>query len=338
MLAGRFTGPRRVELIDVPVPELKENEVRIKMEVACLCGSDSPMFISDYEELKAEGVHANPWFVDYEREDMYPLNTGLSLHECVGTVTESRSENHKVGDFVLGIPIHQHGFFEYLSLPEERVYPMPNGIVSKQEILMSQPLGTILYGFRKLPDIGGATVAVVGQGPIGQLMNPVLAARGADQIVAIDKLGYRAEVSKQMGSTVQIDSSQEDPVEVVESLTDGRMADVVIEAAGHHELSIDLAVDLVCQDGHILQFGVTDLAYFDRYPAGKLFGKNVSLHNSVGACDKKDFVEAARMIVEGEVDVNPLLTHTFHVQDAQTAFEHYVDRKDGALKVLLDFS
>jgi len=296
------------------------------------------MFNYDYEKLKAEGVHSNNWYVDYEQDPIYPLNIGLSLHECVGTVTESTSEKFKVGDFVLGIPVAQYGFFEYLTLPEERIYPMPSAPVSKQEILMSQPLGTILYGFRKLPGFSGKTVAVIGQGPIGLMMNPVLASRGADQIIAIDKLGYRAEVSKEMGSTAQIDSSKQDPVHVIESLTEGEMADIVIEAAGHHELSINLAADLVGQDGHVLQFGVTDLPFVENYPAGILYAKNVSVHNSVGAYHEKDFIEAARLIAKGEIDVKPLLTHTFKLEEVQTAFEHYVDRKDEALKVLLDFS
>ena len=92
MKAGRFKGPRKVEIIDVPIPELGENQVQIKLEVACLCASDSPMFISDYVALKAQGIRANDWCVDYGRDEMYPLNIGLSLPECIGTVTERRSK------------------------------------------------------------------------------------------------------------------------------------------------------------------------------------------------------------------------------------------------------
>jgi len=338
MKAGRFKGPRKVEIIDVPIPELGENQVQIKLEVACLCGSDSPMFISDYVALKAQGIRANDWCVDYGRDEMYPLNIGLSLHECIGTVTESRSEKYKAGDFVLGIPIAQHGFFEYLTLAEERVYSMPNGVVSKPEILMSQPLGTILFGMRKLPDISGKSVAIVGMGPIGLLWCAYLKYLGASSIFAIDKLGYRVEVSKEMGSTAQIDSSKENPVAAVENLTNGKMAEIVIEAAGHHEMAIDLATELIAMEGHLLQFGVTDVATFDNYPAGILYGKNVSIHNTVGAIGPKEFLEAADLIVAGKINVKPLLTHSFKFEDAQTAFEYYVDRKDNALKVLLEFS
>jgi threonine dehydrogenase-like Zn-dependent dehydrogenase len=338
MKAGRIVGPRKVELIEVPLPEIGENEVRFKIEASCLCGSDSPLFNYDFEKLKREGKRANTFFIDYDQESLYPMPIGLSLHECVGTVTESNSARHQVGDFVLGVPLKQCGFFEYLTLPEERIYPMPSGSVSKQEILMSQPLGTILYGFRKLQDISGKIVVVIGQGPIGLMMNSVLRNRGAKQIIGIDPLSYRTAVGLQMGATDVIDSSVDDPLKKVKEFTQGALADIVIEAAGHHELSINLAAHFVAHDGHVLQFGVTDYEYVDNYPAGLFFAKNVSVHNSVSAFYENDFVEASRQIVDGEVDVKPLLTHSFKLDQVQKAYETYADRSDDALKVLLDFS
>ena len=296
------------------------------------------MFNYDFNDRQARGEHSNTLYVDYAREAIYPMNPGLSLHECVGTITESRSDRYQVGDFVLGVPINQYGFFEYLTLPEERIYPMPSGPVTKSEILMSQPLGTILFGFRKLPDLRGKNVVVIGQGPIGVLMNAVLKMQGAAQIIGIDKLPHRLRVGRQMGSTADIDNSEQDPRPIIERLTGGEMADIVIEAAGHHELAVDLAIDLVRHDGQVLQFGVTDSDYMDHFPIGKLFYKNASLHNSVGAYYEKDFVEAARLIAEGIVDVKPLLTHSYQLDQVQKAYETFVDRSDGAMKVLLDFS
>ena len=338
MKAGRFVSRRKVEIVDVPMPEMGENMVRFKVEHACLCGSDSPMFNYDYNQHKEDGYHTNEIYVDYSRESIYPMPPGLSLHECVGTVTESTSERYRVGDFVLGVPIDQYGFFEYLTLPEERIYPMPEGPVSKQEILMSQPLGTILFGYRKLAAIEGKNVVVIGQGPIGTMMNSVLKREGAAQIIGIDKYDYRLKVGELMGSTGHINNAETDPVPIIDTLTDGKMADIVIEAAGHHELAIELAVDLVAHDGEVLQFGVTDIDHVDRFPLGKFFYKNATLHNSVGAFYEKDFVEASRLIAEGEVDVKPLLTHTFKLDQVQEAYETFVDRADGAMKVLLDFS
>ena len=73
---------------------------------------------------------------------------GLSLHECVGVVVESASSDFQEGDFVLALPFDQYGFFEYLTLPESRIFPLPEEPVSKQEILMAQPLGTLLFAWR----------------------------------------------------------------------------------------------------------------------------------------------------------------------------------------------
>ena len=74
------------------------------------------------------------------------------------------------------------------------------------------------------------------------------------------------------------------------------------------------------------------------FPIGKFFYKNVTLHNSVGAFYEKDFVAASELIAAGTIDVKPLLTHTFKLDQVQEAYETFVDRADGAMKVLLDFS
>ena len=88
--------------------------------------------------------------------------------------------------------MEEDGFFEYLTLPDSRVFPFPEGPVSKEEILLGQPLGTLLYGWRMMPDITGKTVAVLGQGPIGLMFNALLKLKGASRVVGIDRLSARS--------------------------------------------------------------------------------------------------------------------------------------------------
>ena len=137
--------------------------------------------------------------IDYSQPKVYPLPVGLSLHECVGVVVESASSDFQEGDFVLALPFDQYGFFEYLTLPESRIFPLPEEPVSKQEILMAQPLGTLLFAWRMMPEIEGKTVAVLGQGPIGLMFNSLLKLRGAGTVIGIDRLEERASVGREMG-------------------------------------------------------------------------------------------------------------------------------------------
>lgn len=316
---------------------MKPGDVRIKLQKTCLCGSDIPYFGYDQQRLSDEGKR-NPYgHVTYERERVYPLPVGLSLHECVGIVAESKSDRFKEGDFVLGLPFHQYGFFEYLTLPENRVFPLPESPVSKEEILLAQPLGTLLYAWRKMPDVSGKTVAVLGQGPIGLMFNALLKLKGAATVIGIDRLKYRVDAGRVLGADHVIDASETDVQEAVSELTDGTLADIVIEAVGHGELAINEAIDLVRVDGTLFAFGVVDHDYRDHYALGKAFMKNMTIHHSVGAKDAGDFLEAARMIANGEVNLKPLLTHSLPFDEAQKAYELFVDRQDKSIKVVIDF-
>ena len=333
----QITGPRKVEIIEVEMPVLKEGDVRVRIQKTCLCGSDIPYFGYDQQKLLDEGKPNAAGHIDYSQSNVYPLPVGLSLHECVGVVVESASSDFQEGDFVLALPFDQYGFFEYLTLPESRIFPLPEEPVSKQEILMAQPLGTLLYAWRMMPEIEGKKVAVIGQGPIGLMFNALLKLRGVGTVIGIDRLEERASVGRQMGADEIIVSGGAGTVEQLSDLTNGDMADVVIEAVGHADLSFNEAVDLVRKEGTIFEFGVVDTDYVDNYPFGKVFYKNLTVRHSVGAKDKGDFLSAADLIAEGKVDMKPLLTHSFPFENAQTAYETFVDRKDGAIKVLIDF-
>ena len=337
MKAVQITRPRNAEIIEVEKPVLNDGDVRVRIQKTCLCGSDIPYFAYDQQKLLIEGKPNAAGHIDYSQPKVYPLPVGLSLHECVGVVVESASSGFQEGDFVLALPFDQCGFFEYLTLPESRIFPLPEESVSKQEILMAQPLGTLLFAWRMMPEIEGKTVAVVGQGPIGLMFNSLLKLRGAGTVIGIDRLKDRAGVGQQMGADEIIVTGDAGSVEQLSDLTNGDMADVVIEAVGHADLAFNDAVDMVREEGTILEFGVVDTDYVDNYPFGKVFYKNLTVRHSVGAKDKGDFLAAAALIAEGKVDVKPLLTHSFPFASTQKAYETFVDRNDGAIKVLIDF-
>jgi len=337
MKAGRIVAPRSIELVDLAEPKCGPGEVIVQLEYACLCGTDSPYFAYDFDALRVEGKRLMERRLDYSRESLYPMQVGLPMHECVGMVIESRYFGLAPGDFVLAFPAGMDGFQELLLIPGERVYPLPLKGVPKEEMLLCQPLGTILYGFRKLPELRGKSVAVVGQGPIGQLMNAELARLGARNIIGIDKLGPRLEKSRAMGATSVINASEGDMLTRFMDINQGDLADVVIEAVGHVELAVNLCMDLVAQDGQILVFGAHDADLVDDYPSGVAMRKNVSVHHSIGAWHAEHFLPAAEMIANRVFDLSGLITHRFPIARAQEAFETFVDRKDGCLKVLLEF-
>jgi len=316
MLAGLITQRRKIELIDHPEPVPgKSGEIIFQPEISCLCGSDVPYFVAQHPE--------------------YPLQVGLSLHEMVGTVLWADGSRFREGQKVLAVPTNHVGIFERFAISESLVVPLDLRR-PLEEMIVSQPLGTVLYGLRMLPNLLGWNVVVVGQGPIGLLFTGALRNLGAKQIIGIDRIPSRLDLSKRMGATTLINVEQEDPIAAVADLTGGAMADLVVEAVGHEHHALNLCIDLCRRQGRIHYFGMAP-QLIDGLRWRDLFFKNLTLTTSVGPDFTRDFPLAIQWIGEGRIDVKPLVTHSFPLSEIQTAFETFSDRKDGACKVLIRF-
>ncbi|MBQ16246.1 MAG: alcohol dehydrogenase [Planctomycetaceae bacterium] len=315
-----MNAPGRVELVDIPEPELPTRDpsgpgqILFQPTLSCLCGSDLPFF---------------------QGSDEFPIQEGHSLHEMIGTVVATNGEKFKSGDEVLAVPIDQRGLYERYLVDETRVIPVDKRVPG-EHALLAQPLGTVIYALKKLPNVLDLDFAVVGQGPIGQLYNMALSNMGARQVIGVDLLPSRLAHSVKLGATATVCNAEVDAVEAVAELTGGRMVDVVIEVVGHADQAINLCISLARQGGRMLYFGVPP-EILDGVRWRDLFLKNLTVHTSVNPDFERDFPLAMRWIGEGRVDVSGLVTHRFPIHEIQQAFEMFNERREGCLKVFLDY-
>lgn len=302
-------------MIEAPTPELNGDpgQVLLAPSLGCLCGSDIPFFNGDDPRFDPGPAH--------------------SLHEMIGTIVASTSDRYNEGDRILYKPDQQDGLCQRIVVPEEEAVPLLPGLADEQSVL-SQPLGTVVCALRKLPNLLNVRAAVVGLGPIGQLFCSTLGSMGASRIIGVDPLAYRREAALKMGATEVIDSAA-DPVDAVTGLMDGA-CDLVVEAVGHHEFALNLAIELCRHKGSVLQFGIPPVHSGD-IEFEQLYRKNITLYTSCFPDPLTDYPLAMRWIRDGDIDIDPLVTHRFGLEDVQPAFEHYRDRRDGALKVFIQF-
>lgn len=319
MKAARITAPRQLEFVEAPVPKLDDFDgqpVLVRLQAGVLCASDFPRFLGGAFNVQ------------------FPRPLGDSLHECIGEIVESRSPRFRPGDRVLSIPPDQRGLSEYFVASAEMTVPLPDGYEPRSHLILGQPLGTILWAARKLPNVLDLDVAIIGQGPIGLMFSHLLANMGARRVIAIEKLAYRLEMSRRMKATHTIDVTQTDPVAAVRELTDGQGPDIVVEAVGHQPETIQMAVDMCRPHGTVLLFGVPDEEHYP-VPVWALMRKNLRFISSVHPNVQRDLPLALDMITQGRIDVAPLITHRFPLFEAQSAFELAIERRDQPIKVLL---
>lgn len=319
MKAAHIVAPRQLEIIDTPIPDIRDlpgEPILVKLHAGVLCASDFPRWTGGAFNVS------------------FPRPIGDSLHECIGEIVESRSPRFRPGDRTLAIPPDQRGMSEYFVTDASMAVRLPEH-EPREHLILGQPLGTILWAARKLPNLLDLDVVVIGQGPIGLMFDHLVANMGARRVIALDKIDHRLEMSRRMQATHVVHVDRQDPIEAVRELTDGHGADVVIEAVGHQPGTLKLAVDLCRREGTVLMFGVPDEAMYP-LPVWEMMLKNQRYIASIHPKVERDLPLALDMIRQRRIDVAPLITHRFKFEEAQEAMRRAVERVDNPIKILLE--
>ena len=320
MLAAQITAPRCFEIIETAQPNLEsegDSTVLIKTNRSALCGSDMPAFAAEYPAGD------------------YPLAPGLSMHECIGVIAATRSRRFKEGDTVVSIPRAKNGLAEYFVADEANTVALVDPR-DQDAMLISQPLGTIIWACRKLGNLLNQHTVVLGQGPMGLLMTRMLSNLGAKTVIGMDLLDYRLAVSHRMGATHTINPTVVDPVEAVIDITGGTLADLVVEMVGHQTETINQCLKLVRRSGTVVAFGVPDEKIYS-FQFSDFFRRNVHLIGAVGQQVQSDIPLAIDLIKQGRIDVTPIITHHLPFTEAQLGFELSLHKRDGAIKVFFEY-
>ena len=338
MKAAQIVAPRKIELVDMEEPELSKDQpgmLKVRVERACLCGSDSPWFAYDHR-ASANSIPTR-WSKPNDSSPTYPLAPGMAIHECLGTVVDSTSARFKEGDLILAMPPGQAGLCHYFCFSDAQAISLPRDAAPLEEILMTQPLGTVIWACKKLGNLLDLDTVVVGSGPMGLLIAHTLSNLGAKTVIALDKLDYRLEAARKMKATHTVNVDKQDPVEAVREITGGRLADVVFEAVGHQDYDLTGCLKLARNGGTLLAFGMPDRTVYDGFPIWDFLTRNLTVIGSEGPDPVPNYSLARDMIAQGRINVAPLISHVLPFQEIQKAFELFVDRRDKAIKVVLDY-
>ena len=171
---------------------------------------------------------------------------------------------------------------------------------------------------------------------MGLMIAHVLSNLGARRVIVTDVVDYRLAVSRAMRATHCINATKEVVIDAVADITGGKMADVVIEAVGHQHQTINDCLDLVKRGGTVVAFGVPDEKVYP-FRFADFFRKNIQLIGSVGQEVHTDVPLAMDMIIQGRINVAPVITHRLPFRDAQRGFDLALSKRDGAIKIIFEY-
>jgi threonine dehydrogenase-like Zn-dependent dehydrogenase len=317
MQAVQVVATGQAVFVETPKPTLKPGHVLVRVERVSLCGSD---------------IHT----LYYARPEQYPFPPGAAGHEMVGTVEaiDAPGSPIKPGDRALVLSFL--AMAEYALVPVEHVLPLPPG-KPVEHLLQAQQLGTVIYAAKRMPNLLDKDVVVVGQGSAGLWWNFLVRRLGARRVIGIDLQSHRLALAEYYGATHTVHSATVDPIQAVSELTQGRMADVVVEAAGE-PASINLTVELVKHFGFIFFFGVPRTRSL-QFPMDRFFGKCLQAQAVVGAMSDPD-QSCTRMALEliagGIADPGPMITHHFPFSQVLEAYELQYTHDEGSVKIVVD--
>lgn len=318
MKALQLVKPRHFEAVETGVPQIGDEQILVRLQKAVLCASDIPKFTGLWRGLS------------------YPLPAGMPIHECVGTVMESRSPRFRAGDAVVAVPRGDVGLAELYPADAHRSVCIPEPLADCDACLLIQPLSTVVYALDRLGDVSGRTAIVVGLGPIGLLVTWLLKVRGASKIVGVDPLDWRCDAARRLGAAQALEVHSDRLVSLLAGDKTWEPADICVEAVGQQIRTLNDCLYLVKRYGVILAMGIP-LESIYPFEFMRFFRQNLHLVASVTPPDESTMIRAADLVDHHQEELAFLLTHRFSLDRAEEAYTLYETRAgDHPLKVVID--
>ncbi|MFH1034654.1 MAG: alcohol dehydrogenase catalytic domain-containing protein [Pseudomonadota bacterium] len=207
--------------------------------------------------------------------------------------------------------------------------PIPDSVSDEQAVFVGDVLSTGFHAALQARIRPGDLVVVLGCGPIG-LASLICAWQfGPRQVLAVDTLDNRLALARRYGATA-LDASQGRVAEQVRQASQGAGADVVIEAIGNPDTFL-LALDLARRGGSVSVVGMFSQKV--NFPLGKMAAHGLNLSMGLGSLLHMERLMG--LLVCGRLDLQPLVSHVFGLEQALEAYDLFENHKDQCLKVLL---
>lgn len=338
MLQQVMTAPKEIEFRDIPVPEIKPNEMLIKIKKIGVCGSDIHVY------------HGEHPFTSY------PVTQG---HEVSGEITEIGSG---VKEFTIGQKVTiqpqvvcgecypcRHGKYnlceelkvmgfqttgtasEYFAVDAEKVTLLPDDM-SFDAGAMIEPLAVAVHAVRQAGDVKGKKIAVLGAGPIGILTAQAAKGMGAESVLITDISDLRLEKAKECGVDFAVNTKTKDFGDAMLEHFGKDKADVIYDCAGNN-ITIGQAIQHARKGSTIIMVAV--FAGMATVDLAVLNDHELDLNSSM-MYRNEDYIKAIELVNENKVKLEPLISKHFAFKDYKKAYEYIDDNRETTMKVIID--
>ncbi len=333
---------KKLDLLDVPSPEIAPNEVLVRVRSCGICGSDVhgydgssgrriPPVIMGHEasgEIASVGSAAR----QFKPGERVTFDSMICCRNCV-FCREGRP-NLCEDRRVLGVSCEdyrRHGAFaEYVAVPDHIVFRVPDG-VSFDEAAMVEPVSVAVHAVARATPSLGDSALVVGAGMIGLLTIQALRSAGCGRIFSVDLAADRLRLAKELGAdeTIQAGNGTDVPT-LVRGMTGGLGADLVMEAVGA-DVTVAMSIDSVRKGGRVVLIG--NIAPTVSFGLQSVVTREIDV---LGSCaSSNDYPACLDLMRRGAIRVRPVLSDSVPLDRGQEMFDRLYMREPGLTKVIL---
>ena len=382
MKAAVFHHPKKITVDEVPDPKIEAStDIILKVTSTAICGSDLHIYNGFLPQAKPITMgHEFMGIIEEVGSDVKHLKIGdrvvvpfpIACGSCFFCThgfspnCEHSNDNYgpeggllkEKGGALFGYTDLYGGYSggqaEYVRVPYANFGPrkIDDNLTDEQVLFLTDIFPTGWSGVDWADLKGGETVVVFGAGPVGIMAMKSAWIKGAGRVIAVDLLDYRLEMARKAANVETINGKDVDVVEMIRSMTQGRGADVCIDAVGmeaersiiekasnliHMQVGtinvLRTAISAVRRSGTISILGVYGVPY-DNFPIGQLFDKGITL--KMGQATVHKYIdELIELVKKGRVKLDDIITHKVSLKDAPTMYDIFNKKKDNCVKVVL---
>ena len=338
LLAAVYYNNKDVRIVEMPTPEIREDEFLLKVMASGICGSDVTEW---YRKPKAPIIlgHEATGIIEKTGDKVKKFKVGdrvfVSHHVPCNKCRYCMKGHRTACETLLTTNYYPGGFAQYIRVPrinvERGTYKLPSEM-SFEEGTFIEPLACVVRSQHLAGIAQDSALLIIGSGLSGLLHLKLAKLKGIQKIIATDVNPYRLEKAAQFGADYTIDAKENVPEKLKEN-NEGRLADQVVVCTGASQAALT-ALECVDKGGTILFFAVPDPTVKIPLPITRFWRNEITIKTSYGAAPT-DLNEAFSILAQKRIAVEDMITHRLSLRQAAEGFRLTAEA-DKSLKVILE--
>ena len=325
---------------DLPIPEISDNEVLIKMLACGLCGTDIQKIRGDSVNKPTVLGHEVVGEIVKKGKNVSKFEIGdrviTAIHVPCFTCHYCNKGHYTICEQFRTNNIDPGGFAEFIRIPELHLNHLTHKVsnnVTDEEATLIEPIACCLHGLKQADIRPNDSVLIMGAGTIGILHAQLAKIKGANKVIVSDMSEFKLQKALKVGCDYAINIKEKNIIDEVNKITDGQGVDVIVIAAGVSSLVAD-AVNMVRRAGKIIVFSGFDKNKLVTLDVSRFFKDEISIIGTYSVTPY-EFPEALDLLEKRKLNTEEMITHVYPLKKLSEAIDISTNPEQPVLKVII---